>query len=132
MGCSTPYYYAIWWIQRLHESADLMKLLPILLLAFVLSLGVACSSEPEAAPTTVPTPTPSVQTIDLLQHSREIGLLPEVYNRIDAMTDCRELQEAFDTSMALAVLRESPDPLWKISTDYAGYIRDRMSAIGCP
>ena len=46
MGCSTPYYYAIWWVQKLHESAELMKLLPILLLAFALSLGVACSYEP--------------------------------------------------------------------------------------
>jgi len=110
-----------------------MKLLPILLLVCVLSLGVACSSEP-AVPPAPPAPpaTPSVQTIDLLQHSREIGLLPEVYNRIDAMTDCRELQEAFDTSMKLAVLRDPPDPLWKISTDYAQYIRDRMSEIGCP
>jgi hypothetical protein len=107
-----------------------MKLLPILLLTFVLSLGVACSSEPAVPPG--PTPTPSAQTIELRQHSREIGLLPEVYNRIDAMTDCRELQEAFDTSMTLAVLREPPDPLWKISTDYAQYIRDRMSEIGCP
>ena len=105
-----------------------MKLLPVLLLAFVLSLGVGCASEP----TTGPTPTPSVQTIELRQHSREIGLLPEVYNRIDTMTDCRELQEAFDTSMTLAVLREPPDPLWKILSDYAQYTRNRMSEIGCP
>jgi hypothetical protein len=109
-----------------------MKLLPILLLAFVLSLGVGCASESAQESTTIPTPTPSVQAIEMLQHSREIGLLPEVYNRIDAMTDCRELQEAFDTSMTLAVLREPPDPLWKISSDYAQYTRNRMSEIGCP
>ena len=107
-----------------------MKLLPILLLAFVLALGVACSSEPAVPP--APPVTPSVQTIDLLQHSREIGLLPEVYNRIDAMTDCRELQEAFDTSMTLAVLREPQTHYGKFSTDYVQYIRDRMSEIGCP
>ena len=107
-----------------------MKLLPILLLAFVLALGVACSSEPAVPPG--PTPTPSVQTIELRQHSREIGLLPEVYNRIDAMTDCRELQEAFDTSMTLAVLREPQTHYGKFSTDYVQYIRDRMSEIGCP
>ena len=109
-----------------------MKLLPILLLAFVLALGVACSSEPAVPPAPAPTVTPSVQTIELRQHSREIGLLPEVYNRIDAMTDCRELQEAFDTSMTLAVLREPQTHYGKFSTDYVQYIRDRMSEIGCP
>ena len=105
-----------------------MKLLPILLLTVVLSLGVACLSEP----TTGPPATPSIQTIQLRQHSREIGLLPKVYHRIDAMTDCRELQEAFDASMTLAELREPSDSLRSMLTNYAQYIRDRMSEIGCP
>jgi len=45
-----------------------MKLLPILLLAFIISLGLACSSEPAVSPTATP---------DVLTHSANeaVGLL---------------------------------------------------------
>lgn len=54
-----------------------------------------------------------------------------VYDRIDGMTDCNELQDEFNTAMDNFDRRQSGDSLRKVSLSYAKYTDERMSKIGC-
>lgn len=54
-----------------------------------------------------------------------------VYDRIDAMTDCTELQEQFDIAMDNADAREPGDPHRDLSLSYARAADNRMSELGC-
>lgn len=56
---------------------------------------------------------------------------PEVYARIEAITDCEALQREFDGAMTNAEARQHGDPLRKVSIAYADAAEDRMEKIGC-
>lgn len=62
--------------------------------------------------------------------SDKIGSL-RVYEHIDNITDCEELQKEFDTAMDNAESRQPGDELRKISLSYATYADERMRTIGC-
>ena len=54
-----------------------------------------------------------------------------VYDRIDALTTCDELQTEFDTAMDNVERRQPGDPLRDVSLAYATYADARMRAGGC-
>lgn len=56
---------------------------------------------------------------------------PEVYRRIESLSNCAELQQEFDTAMDNAEAREPGDDLRAVSIDYAEAADDRMKEIGC-
>lgn len=56
---------------------------------------------------------------------------PDVYARIEAMTDCGDLQEQFDIAMDSADRRDSGDPLRTASLAYAKAADDRMQKLDC-
>lgn len=54
-----------------------------------------------------------------------------VYERIDSITNCKELQQEFNQAMDNAEARQPGDEFRKISIDYATYADNRMRIIGC-
>lgn len=56
---------------------------------------------------------------------------PDVYERIEAETDCGVLQSEFDQAMNNAEARQPGDPLRDISLDYADAANARLEEVGC-
>lgn len=56
---------------------------------------------------------------------------PEVYERIESMTDCAALQETFDRNMDDAERREPNTFLRDVVLSYAETADDRMREVGC-
>lgn len=56
---------------------------------------------------------------------------PDVYQRIEAETDCGVLQAEFDQAMDNAEARQPGDPLRDISLDYADSADARLEEVGC-
>ena len=56
---------------------------------------------------------------------------PLVYERIDSMTDCEELQMEFDRAYDNVEARKPGDRLREISAAYGEYAHQRMKKIGC-
>lgn len=56
---------------------------------------------------------------------------PAVYDRIEAMTDCRELQGEFDTAMESVESRRPGDDLRDVSLAYAEAADQRMKSLDC-
>lgn len=58
---------------------------------------------------------------------------PEAYERIESMTDCAALQEAFDTAAANHDRDSARDrlDLMKIDSSYMDAAHDRMGDVGC-
>lgn len=55
---------------------------------------------------------------------------PAVYDRIESMSDCQELQESFDLSMNNhRAARSTAESRWTLA--YAEAAEKRMAAIGC-
>lgn len=64
--------------------------------------------------------------------SAQVGIGEQlVYDRIDSITDCEELQEGFDRTMNDVEWRQPGDEIRKISLAYANYYDKRMRSLGC-
>jgi len=54
-----------------------------------------------------------------------------VYDRIDAITNCNDLQSEFDRAYDNVEARQPGDRLREISAAYGNYADKRMRALGC-
>lgn len=54
-----------------------------------------------------------------------------VYDRIDGLTSCTELQQEFNTAMDDVERRQPGGKVRAVSLAYAEYADDRMKEVGC-
>lgn len=87
------------------------------------------TTEPTTTERSAPTTETTTTTIRATTTTR-IGN-PDVYAKIEAMTDCAELQREFDVAMDNAERRRPGDQLRDVSMAYAKAADTRLEKLGC-